>query len=217
MTLNQHKISGLVPLKLAQIYSIFDTHSITYEVSGIIFPNEYGDIFLEGSGLDPALKGFIAHRPFVESVIGTRLFGEQVVAGLVLNTFGRPNSLDNAWPQIVGNQTNEFDTGFSSDMDSLITRPSGFSLYIRGPSGVYVYNNGTGHQTLNDFGSITLIQESGGSLVPFNTYIAGCSGIGSGNMLLYTAAPSGASSGTLNLNLTSTTTSGNLNLNTRGR
>jgi hypothetical protein len=201
----------------AKVYQNTAGDSITYEVSGIIFPNEYGDIFLEGSGLDPALKGFIAHRPFVESVIGTRLFGEQVVAGLVLNTFGKPNSLDNAWPQIVGNKTNEFDTGFSSDMDSLITRPSGFSLYIRGPSGVYVYNNGTGHQTLNDFGSITLIQESGGSLVPFNTYIAGCSGIGSGNMLLYTAAPSGASSGTLNLNMTSTTTLDNLNLNTRGR
>ncbi len=43
---------------------------ITYETSGLIFSNENGNIFLEASGIDLATHGFIAHRPFVESVIG---------------------------------------------------------------------------------------------------------------------------------------------------
>jgi hypothetical protein len=41
---------------------------MSYTISGVIFSNENGDVFLEVSGFDPAQKGFIAHRPYVDNV-----------------------------------------------------------------------------------------------------------------------------------------------------
>jgi hypothetical protein len=38
---------------------------MTYKASGIVFANRFGEIYLEGSGFDPATKGFTIHRPFI--------------------------------------------------------------------------------------------------------------------------------------------------------
>ena len=167
-----------------------DPQSVT--VSGLIFANYDGNIFLEASGFDPSQKGFIVHRPYVESVIGKLQAGTGVDSTFNLMTFGKPNSLDNAWPWISGNKTNEFSTAFAIDMDSLSYRPSGTSLYILGPDQANVYNS-------------------------IDMNVAGVSGIPSGTMPLFTFAPSGSASGFLNLNMTSNELSGNLNLNVRGR
>ena len=111
----------------------------------------------------------------------------------------------------------EYDRGFSTEMDSTNHRPSGLSLFIPGPSAVYVYNNGVGHQLVNN----SLFTESGGAVVPLNFYVQGVTALSSGTMSLIASASGGIeSSGTLNLNIGSEhpNNSGNpLNMNIRGR
>lgn len=46
-----------------------------YEASGTVYSNNQGEIFIEVSGQDPVLKGFIQHRPYITSVKGGYLFG----------------------------------------------------------------------------------------------------------------------------------------------
>lgn len=61
---------------------------ISYTTSGIIYSNVNGDIFLEASGFDPSVSGFIAHRPYVESVIGEILGGASTLETMNLFTSG---------------------------------------------------------------------------------------------------------------------------------
>ena len=51
-----------------RVYQNVSGDSLTYQVSGLIFSNRNGDVFLEVSGFDPSIKGFVAHRPYVEKV-----------------------------------------------------------------------------------------------------------------------------------------------------
>lgn len=62
---------------------------VTINLSGIIVSNYNGDIFLEASGYDGSEKGFIAHRPFVESLIGDVLPGSGLNETLGLLTSGK--------------------------------------------------------------------------------------------------------------------------------
>ena len=159
-------------------------------VSGLLFANQNGDIFLEGSGFDSSEKGFIAHRPYVESVIGTAPDTTQEFDVLYFNTFGRPNSLDNAWPSLVGDE--EFTTDFSYDMDSLNHRPSGLSLFIPAPSSAYVYNN-------------------------MDINIKGASGVPSGDMPLFTMSTLVTNNLNINVSGEDASPSGELLINIRGR
>lgn len=51
------------------------TNNQTYYTSGIVYTNKDGAIFLEASGQDPSLRGFIQHRPFVQSIDGLYYYG----------------------------------------------------------------------------------------------------------------------------------------------
>jgi hypothetical protein len=51
-----------------RVYQNVSGDSLTYQVSGLIFSNQNGEIFLEVSGFDPSVKGFVAHRPYVQDV-----------------------------------------------------------------------------------------------------------------------------------------------------
>jgi len=84
-----------------------------YEVSGIIIANENGDVFIEVSGQDPAEKGFVAHRPYVEYVRGELISGTGVNQEFNLIASGSPVSVSG---QII-------------------------NLSIPGPSSDIVYNN----------------------------------------------------------------------------
>ena len=66
---------------------------VTYVVSGLIFSNENGNIFLEASGIDLATHGFITHRPFVESVIGKAADTTLIDDYLRMTTDGAPHGV----------------------------------------------------------------------------------------------------------------------------
>jgi len=174
----------------ARVYQPRTGDPLRITVSGLVFANENGDIFLECSGFDPSSKGFIAHRPYVESVAATMIDGTGIQDTFSMNIFGKPNSIDNSWPSLVGNE--EFDVSFSHDMDSLVYRPSGMSLFITGPDSANVYNS-------------------------MNINVEGIKGLGSGTMFLIASASGTDASGSLNLNIGSEFPSNILNLNVRGR
>jgi hypothetical protein len=146
-----------------RVYQNVTGGPISYLTSGIIFSNASGDIFIEGSGFDPSVKGFVAHRPYVEYVTGDLLPGTPINATLQLFVSGAP-----------------------------VPNSGAMNLMLSGVPSAYVYN------------SMELLT-------------LGCSGLSSGSMPLYVDAPSGISSGVLNLNLTSTQTTDQLNLRVRGK
>ena len=85
---------------------------ITYKASGIVFANRFGEIYLEGSGYDPATRGFTAHRPFVKYVIGNVINGTVINDNINMVVKGVPGSGSQSMP-----------------------------LYIKDLNGGYVYNN----------------------------------------------------------------------------
>jgi hypothetical protein len=123
---------------------------ISYLVTGVVNTNKNGDIFLEASGFDPASKGFIAHRPYVEYVVGNSISGTPTNVSMPLFMVTDP----------VKNSGN-------------------MNLYIDGPDSSFVYNNmnlllkawnsGENSLNLNSIGtsgiylnqSLTLFMESG--------------------------------------------------------
>jgi hypothetical protein len=144
-----------------RVYQNVSGESQTYKVSGIIFTNKNGEIFLEVSGFDPSAKGFVAHRPYVEKV-ELQLYPPLSNSG-VFNLVAS------------GSQA-----PISEDMN----------LVLVGPDRANVYNT-------------------------VNLYQSAILGLSSGNVSLFTEAPSGHS-GILNLNVTNTQTTSSLPLRMRG-
>ena len=107
-----HRSNSIDKIK-TRVYQNTSGDSITYYTTGVVFANSNGDVFLEGSGFDPSTKGFIAHRPYVESVIGSLLFGTPSSGFMPLITSGMPVTVET----------------------------SGISLYTKGPDSAIVYNN----------------------------------------------------------------------------
>ena len=109
----------------------------TYHTSGIVFSNPHGDLYIEASGFDPSIKGFIAHRPYVESIVGDSLGGDPTFASMNLIASGGPASisetmnlmLSGAASADVYNNMNLRTAGASGtpsgDMLLFITAPSG--------------------------------------------------------------------------------------------
>lgn len=78
-----------------KVYQNASGDSIRYSNSGIIYTNSDGSIFLEGSGYDPSEKGFIAHRPYVESIIGFVVNGIKTTGNLSFVISGMPPEINN--------------------------------------------------------------------------------------------------------------------------
>jgi len=106
-----HDVDSSDSMKI-RVYQNTQGEPKTYTKQGIVTSNDNGDIFLEGSGFDPSAKGFIAHRPYVESVKFSLASGDPAKAGMTLTTIGKPDSA-------------------SGSLD----------LSIKGPDSSYVYNN----------------------------------------------------------------------------
>lgn len=91
--------------------------------SGIIYSDENGAIFLEASGQDPAIRGFIQHRPFIVSVDG-------------LYKYGSPNS---------GNMP--------LFIDSTAVKTDNMNLFVVSTTGNVYNNIGLYNSAITDFGS----------------------------------------------------------------
>lgn len=113
-----------------------------YRISGVIYSNDQGEIFVEASGQDPVLKGFIEHRPYIKSVEGVYFFGIQNSGNLPLfidavkhssgnmNLFTGVDSIVNVYNQL-GLYTSSVAGITSND-------PSGLLLYVHTPDPVIV-------------------------------------------------------------------------------
>ena len=122
-----------------RVYQNTEGEPETYLVSGYVYANQYGDLYIEGSGFDPAVKGFIAHRPFVESVIGDFVGGDAdsgimrlLTSGKAVEVTGNMNlMLSGAASANVYNNMNFRTFGASGvpsgDMLLHLTAPSGTS------------------------------------------------------------------------------------------
>ena len=172
-----------------RVYQNVTGESITYTTSGTVFSNKNGDIFIEASGFDPASKGFIAHRPFVESVVGITQRGTPSSGSFNLLTFGKPVQIDNAWSHLESGKP--YDLSYSSSFINTGLRPSGLSLMIAVPGSAIVYNN-------------------------MGLYTPACLGLDSGSLPLRVAVASGIISSGLNLLVSSNTIIEQLNLKVRG-
>ena len=119
------------------VYQNVTGDSVLQSVSGIVFSNENGDLFLEVSGYDPAVKSFVTHRPYVESVIGESIDGTSVNQSMNLLTSGKPVDLNASMNLMLSGDPSAFVynnmnlhvdgiTGYSSgDMILFLSSPSG--------------------------------------------------------------------------------------------
>lgn len=74
---------------------------VTYKASGIVFSNMFGEIYLEGSGFDPATKGFTIHRPFVKYVVGKPINGITFADNINMVVKGVPGSGQESMPLFI--------------------------------------------------------------------------------------------------------------------
>jgi hypothetical protein len=120
-----------------------DKPDTRYYVSGIIYTNNQGEIFLEASGQDPVSKGFIEHRPYIESIDAYYMYGKPVKQGLRLFNYGKElntSSKMNVFTNVddtafVYNTLGLYESaivGFASGI------PSGLGLYLDCPNPIVV-------------------------------------------------------------------------------
>ena len=67
-----------------RVYQNASGDPLSYNVQGLVFTNNDGELYLEASGFDPAPRGFITHRPRVSSVTATLENGTNSNASLGL-------------------------------------------------------------------------------------------------------------------------------------
>jgi hypothetical protein len=119
----------------------------TYYSSGIIIANSDGEIFLEVSGQDPSTRGFIAHRPYIESVIGYYQYGKILENGMILFCGGQytpPSSQLNLFMDAEKSSYVYNNLGlYSSAVIGVVSGvPSGLYLYNHTESGVSIHSSG---------------------------------------------------------------------------
>jgi hypothetical protein len=126
--------SGIEKVKLT--FANGSEYNKQYEATGVIYANPQGEIFLEASGRDPTLKGFIKHRPYIDAVKGGYVFGTPVDEAFRLYTIGQPpissgdmNLFMNCESGIVYNTLGLYEQGIA-DFSS-----GNLSLYTESPSG----------------------------------------------------------------------------------
>ena len=108
----------------------------TYQAEGMVFSNNEGELFLETSGQDPAVKGFIEHRPYVLSAEGEIPSGTPVFNFVPLTTEGSGVSVSGAMnlyilPQSQATVYNNI--GLYTQSAYMVTE-SGMPLFVSGVS-----------------------------------------------------------------------------------
>ena len=124
-----------------------DKYNTLYFATGIVYSNNEGEIFLEASGQDFNVNGYINHRPYIVSINGGYVFGTDVDNSMRLFANGSPtNILSNmnlfsnaASSHNVYNTLGLYQSailGFASGI------PNGLNLYLDSPAPVLIENSG---------------------------------------------------------------------------
>jgi hypothetical protein len=120
--------------------------SQSHVASGLIYSNSQGEIFVEASGQDPVRRGFIEHRPYIESVDGLYYYGFPNSGNMPLfiegkrdvqqnlNIFTNVDDTSNVYNTLGLYNTAIID--FASDL------PSGMMLYVHTPEPTSISESG---------------------------------------------------------------------------
>ena len=124
--------------------------STNYVSSGVVYANLQGEIFIEASGRDAAPMGFIQHRPYIESVVGTHPSGELSYSSFSLHTEGLvPVSSGNMNMYLSGPDTAKVYNTVNLYVDSQYRESGILNLFADGVSGTTIgsgmnlYTSGT--------------------------------------------------------------------------
>lgn len=130
--------------------------SVSYYASGLIVTNNKGEIFLEVSGQDPSTKGFISHRPYIQSIYGYYQYGKLLDGGMPLFIESKHVPPSSNMPLYINvqNYANVYNTlGLYNKVKDGNTSsdPSGLYLFTQCSSGVtdehlILYSSGNGYQ-----------------------------------------------------------------------
>jgi hypothetical protein len=117
-----------------------------FAISGLLYSNNQGEIFIEASGQDPVLKGFIEHRPYIMSVEGQYFYGIINSGILGLNITGKVNADQNTNlytrvddSAIVYNTIGLYNSAILAFASGV---PSGLQLYVHAPDPTTVSESG---------------------------------------------------------------------------
>lgn len=117
-----------------------------FAISGLLYSNDKGEIFIEASGQDPVLKGFIEHRPYIMSVEGQYFYGIPNSGILGLNITGKVNADQNTNlytrvddSAIVYNTIGLYNSAILAFASGV---PSGLQLYVHAPDPITVSESG---------------------------------------------------------------------------
>ena len=115
--------------------------------SGIVYANYNGDIFLEVSGQDKVKRGYITHRPYIESIDGSFLFGTEQNSGITLFVEGKPHGISGNMPLFSNgaNSATVYSTlgMYEQGVLGLVSGvPSGLTLYLSCPAPVTISQSG---------------------------------------------------------------------------
>ena len=133
--------SGIGDVRL--VFSNGNEYNKKYEASGMIYANPQGEIFLEASGQDPTLKGFIKHRPFIELVKGSYFFGTPVDEAFRLFIEGQPPVISGDMNLFMNCESgNVYNTLGLYEQGVLDVNSENLVLYTDCPSGITVSESG---------------------------------------------------------------------------
>jgi hypothetical protein len=115
----------------------------SFAETGVIYSNSEGEIFLEVSGQDPVLKGFIQHRPYIESVNGSYVFGTPEDDAIRLYTFGRPPISSGDMNLFTSSEYGNVYTTLGLYEQGIVGSDSGnLVLFTECPSGIIISESG---------------------------------------------------------------------------
>lgn len=151
----QANVFGSQETSLRLSFENGENYNERHSSSGIVYSNNQGEIFLEASGQDPVLKGFIKHRPFIESVIGGYMFGKELNEAFRLYVSGQPPVSDNDMQLFTYSENGNVYNTLGLYENGVLDIDSGnLTLYTDCPSGItisesgfYLYTSGIGLNT----------------------------------------------------------------------
>ena len=145
-----------IPTVQVRIANNNQNNAVSY-TNGIVYSNRDGNIFMEVSGQDLSTKGFIGHRPFIQSIDGQYAYGKPDNNSFNLFIKGKQEKeapmnmfVDVSNSAFVYNNIGLYN-GAILDFASSI--PSGLSLYVDCPEpisisgGLFLCTSGIGNYT----------------------------------------------------------------------